>query len=80
MTGFEFSNLCFDDEKTVKEMWDLKYESENSEDDPQPLFVFTASPLFPTFMWEALVSRFEKHINSTENGNKGRSLLNRPKT
>jgi len=76
MTKFEFASVHFDGEETIKEIWDLKYEHENSEDEPQPLFAFTASSLFPTFMWKTLIRRFEDHINSTKNGIKGRPLLN----
>ncbi len=76
MTEFEFASVHFDGEETIKEIWDLKYEHENSEDEPQPLFAFTASSLFPTFMWKTMIRRFEDHINSTKNGIKGRPLLN----
>ncbi len=55
MTEFEFSSLHFDDEQMIKEIRDLKYESENrdeggKDEDPQPLLVYTASTLFPTFI------------------------------
>ncbi len=78
MTEFEFSTLHYNDEQ-IQEVWSHKYESENSnegdKEDAQSLFFFAGSSLFPSFMWETLVRRFEKFINSTENAIKGRSLL-----
>jgi len=54
MTEFEFTSLHFEDEQTIKEIWELKYESVDhrhegkNDENPQPLFVDTASSLFPT--------------------------------
>ena len=62
-------------DENVRELWDLKYNLENAgafsivDEDPQPLFAC----LRGKFMWDTLVHRFGKDLNSTENGIKGRS-------